>query len=884
MIYAGCMYPCKGSTIGASSMSGRRQHGRGEITWSYDQARKISRGERDHALALDASTWPPRDGLDGWRRGSGHLFRYIENGPLTTEHGKSRGEDREIATPLREAMLRFPSAPIRGVQRRHEYHDEPDRPLSMHTLRVLTSRDRPERIERIFLFHNGLNELDRTGLYYQLASQIIASQAARSDLGGVACILRPFPGHLTRARHARFAEEPLQRYLWDGSHLFNQFLRYMTETQWFLSALVKRSCYRSPSGAELLTERPTPKRSRLDPDCLSTAIDKAWGDLSEASRLAPESSEGTGDSSRVVQRLPEAPLPPDALRNSITALRDVLSLDAWPDLGAKLALPEDGSQEEPSLHVVGYSLGGFTAQSVFMSWPFVVSSCSTLLSGGALRELSPTAFAHPEEWQTVLPSLRYELDEGMLNRRYVVSKEKVAGLSRELFHYFQRTFYEVFEQEYRGAFESRIKAFRQRMLFVLGGDDPIVRPDTVLDSAPSGGMNVVEIGGLGHFLGKDPKGSEERRQREFWLPEVGNLIGRFSAEVARRHFQERPRVWLNNRLEVPRREPPREPGEKVQPHVVRRLSDRRRLEIPGDGALSNRLFGLCLDDLLARQHPTVERESNPDSGLLLVLRNEVPTLLLKPLAVQRRARAIYHDDDHIAKYCRDIQTRAAAFEAGIAQATMVIPWNSKRLMEYLDPPHRFPSQSETAVGHLTREMDAGETWLACEGRLAELADRAKGSVIVFDGRRELQPGRAADDASRALVEAQRAPGPLFVPSLPDCWLWMHAEFLSLATWGGHTVMSVRELFAAEVAKLVTSETTKREEAEERLADHLQKGQIRVLTVSRARYNPRFRGRLVLDTRAVKQTLLHAALCIAVGHDYAHFDMGAGELRSDISRN
>lgn len=40
--------------------------------------------------------------------------------------------------------------------------------------------------------HNGLNELDSMGLYYQLASHLV-----RSDSPTI-CVVRPFPGHLSR--------------------------------------------------------------------------------------------------------------------------------------------------------------------------------------------------------------------------------------------------------------------------------------------------------------------------------------------------------------------------------------------------------------------------------------------------------------------------------------------------------------------------------------------------------------------------------------------------------------------------------------------------------------------------------------------------------------
>src|ERR1044072_7180447 len=138
-----------------------------------------------------------------------------------------------------------------------------------------------------------------------------------------------------------------------------------------------------------------------------------------------------------------------------------------------------------------------------MSLSFLIASCSTLLAGGPLRDLAPPAFAHPEEWQTVLHSLRYELDDLLMTRGDDDAdvRHSEFGLQPGLFGVFKRVFYEVFQQEYKGSYQPRLGSFRHRMLFVVGGNDPVVTPRSVLDSAPEGGLNLLEIGGLGHFLG-----------------------------------------------------------------------------------------------------------------------------------------------------------------------------------------------------------------------------------------------------------------------------------------------------------------------------------------------------------------------------------------------
>lgn len=818
----------------------------GQLTETpFDKALKIYPWERDRALALIEPQWPAPGSIPrGWTRGPDCLQRII-----TPESSCDSASDRRLTTCLKESILRFPSAPMHGVHRLHEYHNTLPVSESLHTYRILTAPEPAERIERIFLFHNGLNELDHMGLYYQLASHLIEEDNT------VACILRPFPGHLSRAPFADFPENPLHRYLWDGSHLFRQFLRFMTETQWFLSALVKRSRYNCMAGTVLLAEKDEPQGSRLDPEVLTDAMQASWEQLHSASRIAIKS---------IIEREPDAKdmkiEQPDraVFRSAVTSLRDALNLKAYPNLKGEL----DDNDAEPSLHVIGYSLGGFAAQSVFMSWPFLIKSCSTLLSGGALRELSPTAFASPEEWQTVLHSLRYELDDGMLGGRYGDDETKPAGLDRDLFLYFQRTFYEVFQQEYRGSFRSRLAAFRPRMLFVVGGDDPIVRPQSVLDSGPPGGINLLEIGGLGHFLGGRPKDHEEEQQRAFWLPEIGRLIDRFSVEATKQHSAEQLKVRLDHRLEA------NAPGSsKEDSKGVKRLSERDLLDVTESGALPSKPFELSLEDMLARQQEEA-------GGLLVIARNEIPTLLLDAKAVRRRARAMSHDDLSIVRYCHGIKRRWEALEKGLQRTRLILPWNARRIFESLDAQHGFPSQAETGVGHMPDEMMPEMIWAAFKQTCGEIIRVSPESIVIFDGRSALEPYPDIKYRAGELIQGRQAAAPdniLWVPSLPDCWVWVSPEFLADAP---PTVSETNERFIAVVNRLQTGDKA----AKKRLSDWLHDDHLRIITVSRARYNPRFRGRLVLDARAVKPILLHVALCLAASYPYDEFDVDAGAGR------
>jgi hypothetical protein len=790
---------------------------------SYEEARYIDLAERDVELNLDALKWPDPGSIPPkWTRTRGRpqLQRTI-----------AANNDDPMAGPLRETLLRFPSAPLHGWQRLHEHHVKLKHSENFHTYRLLSHPDRSEPVKRLFLMHNGLNELDSMGLYYQLASHLV-----RSDRGTI-CVVRPFPGHLSRFPFQTFGETPLDRYLWDGSHLFRQFLRYMIETQWFLSAIVRRSSYRSLAGANLLAEHEDMIRSRLEPAILADKIASAWGSLYDASANARKQMLKTQFDATTQERV----LGTGRFRDAITSLRAVLQLDSYPRLNGELC-EDDG---EPSVHVVGYSLGGFTAQSVFMSWPFLIASCSTVLSGGALRELSPTAFAHPEEWQTVLHSLRYELDDAMMDGRNGREARTAAGMEQDLFLYLKRTFYEVFQQEYRGSFQSRLAAFLQRMLFVVGGNDPIVQTRSVLDSGPPGGINMLTIGGLGHFLDVKDRDDEETQQRTFWLPEIARLIHRFSGGAEIKQEEERPYTWVNEEMEFVAR-PPDGDGDDYQ---IRRLSAPERLAISQDGALPAQLFERCLDDLMARQD-----DNKTAGGLLFVLRNELPTMLLDDLSIYEHAAMLNHDDVSIARYVRGVRGRRDILIRRPDRIALIIPWNVRRIMASMDTHKGYPSQAEAPKGEMPKRKEREaiaeslDPWSVCFGTSEEfVANWWRESVRIFDGRKPPPDTPLMNSARSALHH----PDLYEVPSLPDCWVWMSREFL-IAGKDKLTITSGLEQLQTVIPANLKSQSA--------IDERLQNDDLRIITVSRARYNPRFRGRVVVDPKAAKSLLLHVALC------------------------
>src|SRR5262249_29037619 len=162
---------------------------------------------------------------------------------------------------------------------------------------------------------------------------------------------------------------------------------------------------------------------------------------------------------------------------------------------------------------------------------FAINSCTTICSGGALQDIRPIKFAHEEEWRTVTNGLKYELASGMLEGRIDLevlndppqdprdaTAKRVCGIPLLSFSSFFRIFNDVFLQDSKGSYQARVLEFAPRLLFVVGGNDPIVTTKSVLEASPREGINMIEIANLSHFV------SIERGEwKDFWLPEICRL-------------------------------------------------------------------------------------------------------------------------------------------------------------------------------------------------------------------------------------------------------------------------------------------------------------------------------------------------------------------------
>jgi Alpha/beta hydrolase family len=772
-----------------------------QVLKTLERAALIRPEERDSNLKLQSPKWGA--GLRRWTLHTGlerHFSRQIS---------VHKGEDGP--TRLHEMIAPFPSAPIYGINRKTEYGKELQHRPNMHTVRILKRPDGAP-IHRLFLLHNGLNETDSMKFYYRLADWIFSQQELVEPDAGAACLIMPFPGHLTHSSwHGPFSETPLARYLADAGDLFRQFLRYMVEMRWLLSLIADSDAAPWMVGGDLL-----PQRSRADK--LFKESERLYEMSKKRVATANKVYESqTGIATELVDIGEKTELA--QIENSEQILRSTLGRD--------LAATPDALR----VHVVGYSLGGFLAQSVFFTWPQVVSSCTTICSGGALSSLSPTAFAQPEEWQSVLHALRPELSNSMMQGRLgddEGSKKKpvdmVAGMPLQRFGYFQRIFEQVFLQEDRGSYKERLSEYGLRMLFVSGGEDPIVPPANILDASPKEGTTMLSVAGMTHFLNQEPKDDRNRRegeQREFWLPEAGGLIARAAIHSEQVHRAERQtaKKWRRKSPETPA------PGSSVRPPRGSDLLER------------SDTFEAALD--------WVVDATSEDDGWLIICRNTLPAALIGDTEFTRWGTALHHHDVRVQQYAAGLRRRVATLEERRDRLTVIVPEQLRRWFVDLSP--RFDPHSDGPAGRMTTKADRLRIWRDFQGNWWQSIREFRAGNI---GEPYTEGALEVASFATAVAKAEEVDSRYIeVTQLPDVWIGLKK---------GGQLFSPNAKYRAELPRELIEGVERALRDRETLIGDIETEHIRVVQVSGAEFNPRYRGKIETSPGAVLRLLERCA--------------------------
>jgi hypothetical protein len=588
----------------------------------------------------------------------------------------------------------------------------------------------------------------------------------------------------------------------------------MVETRWLLSILNP-----VPPDPWLVSGEP------LDQEDLPGKILGDWKALRDASLEARRDGTNTPDAEFSEEALVGKKVGLGEARASVQTLRTLLGR-------------EEDSPQLP-IHVVGYSLGGFVAQCVFFAWPNMVSSCATICSGGAIRALSPTAFAHSEEWQSVLHSLRAEIEGSMLAKKISRSEDdgSIAGVDSDQFGYFHRIFNQVFLQEDQASYKQRLSEHGSRMLFVSGGEDPIVKTRDVLDASPDEGITMLSIARLTHFLGEDARGKLEEEQRQFWLPEAGSLIARAATRA-----QELKARELNEAREL-----------RAKAEAPAKAMGRK----PPQRDLGSPDFEGALD--------WVVDQVTPKSGWLFICRNGIPAAFLPPDHRLAQGTALHHHDVAVQDYVLGLARRAKALEDIQDRTTLCLSRNLKPIFigsgELFDP-------HNDAVGKLVTQKEREEAWSTFVSewgdqiRWFEAGQISKGLAKAPRNKdhQKIANNFARHNAHRAGIGVKD----LKISQLPDVWIslarnvteHMHVKYpdetaMSFVSW-------VDELVAENQSE--TAENRKRDITDKLLED-LDEERVRIVSVSGSELNPRYRGRFESKLDPILALLAHCAAAV-----------------------
>lgn len=739
----------------------------------------------------------------------------------------SGNSDQGPRGELEEHVLLWPSAPIYelGAPRGHAIPDE--RHSTWHTFRLL-KRPGVEEIDRVYLFFNGLNEWRTFQTYYRLADLLFLNEERRrrrkeSHLQGAtsACIIRPFPGHLTRHPFSsNFFKLPMAHYLEDAAELYRQFLRYMVETQWLLSAVVPFNDVPLKTGLDLLA-----RNARSEPRNVAKAIALAWRTLENADKVAG----GQRNDGQPNHQLD----PPDCnlLIEQVERLRKLVSWkmarDGWPESDSIATR----SFRPLSFHAVGYSMGGFVAQATMFTWPQVFATCTMLASGGSLSDVQ-ASFVHEDEWIHVLDRLLPDLENPAIVHQIPVefdhdnSQEApttIYGLPRGYYSAFRRAFDQIFLQRSmrRREYRDWLDEFHERLLFILGGRDPVVKVSSVVESAPPSGLNTIEIAGLKHEL-------HDRRHRDwqkFWFPRVvARTIEDFVRRREKGHYHRLKERW-NPEAALSR------PGDERTPS-----------EPTGKELASHKLRELSLDqleDALVRSIKWMETVGSAEIGnsriapveykpFVVVARNRVPVELFPDSFLDKYGIVHHYSEERVAE-AEERRRHRRKLLAGLGTRFRMIL------------PDAFPEIEARAVG----------------GPLAQWPDATGG--------RDWSPNdtrRICEDLRKqwATVLQPWTPSRETADTLPDCWYFFAMGWMiqwsvkEVAGWPVVHRAVARALTSLRSIRRTGADPTPKDEAAELYRRALDG--VRIYRVSPAHSGTRYAGHEILDVEEKRVALDH----------------------------
>ncbi|NOX64329.1 MAG: hypothetical protein GXO85_00690 [Chlorobi bacterium] len=171
------------------------------------------------------------------------------------------------------------------------------------------------------------------------------------------------------------------------------------------------------------------------------------------------------------------------------------------------------TNKKTEVSLLGYSLGGLYALSCFSKNPERINSCALLNSGASLDQMNLRKFVKREVWKKIANNLRSVKYWGCgKNTQADILNDNNYALINNVFFY--------------NPLEDSITRVGKKLLFIMGGKDEILKPDSVKRLEPEGfALNKFVIGELEHLLFDDVEFNN-------WYTRLIYIITDFFSETA----------------------------------------------------------------------------------------------------------------------------------------------------------------------------------------------------------------------------------------------------------------------------------------------------------------------------------------------------------------
>lgn len=145
------------------------------------------------------------------------------------------------------------------------------------------------------------------------------------------------------------------------------------------------------------------------------------------------------------------------------------------------------------ISILGYSLGGLAALAAFLKDPQRYTACILLGSGVQLGDIEIERVMDTERWEKFVDDLHKKWDT-------FYSKK----FNRREDHMLARYFGDIFLGNNPRTLSMELKEHTRKMLFILGGADPMIRLEDLRKITPKDhGFALLGLPGVSHFLAID---------------------------------------------------------------------------------------------------------------------------------------------------------------------------------------------------------------------------------------------------------------------------------------------------------------------------------------------------------------------------------------------